>query len=177
MASLGCAEMINEHHPDVIISLGCAGGHGEGIHLGDAVVGVEMAYHDVYCGDDNAYGQVQGMPLCFKSDSTLLAVALGLDTKVVPGLMVTGDWFVDSKEKMREIVNHFPLAKAIDMESAAIAQACYLYHVPFISFRVISDKPLDDDHASQYQNFWETVSNETFSLAKQYIESLLSGDR
>ncbi len=173
-AAVGCTEMIREYKPDIIISMGCAGGHGEGIHIGDVVVSMETAYHDVYCGNTSVYGQMQGMPSRFVSDSTLLNKALLLDAKVIPGLIVTGDWFVDSKEKMKEIVGHFPDAKAVDMESAAIAQTCYLMHVPFISFRIISDKPLEDEHASQYFNFWDTASEETFRIAKQYVESLIN---
>lgn len=176
-AAVGCAEMIRSNNPDVVISIGCAGGSGEGIHIGDVIVSKEVAYHDVYCGDKLAYGQMQGMPSRFVADSVLLKRALQLDAKVVPGLIVTGDWFVDSKEKMREIVSHFPESKAVDMESAAIAQVCYLYHIPFISFRIVSDMPLEDEHASQYFSFWETASEETFHIAKQYVESLMSNNK
>lgn len=176
-AAVGCLEMIRSYNPDVIISMGCAGGSGEGIHIGDVIASKELAYHDVYCGDKLAYGQMQGMPKRFVADSVLLKKALLLDAKVVPGLIVTGDLFVDSKEKMREIVSHFPETKAVDMESAAIAQVCYLYQIPFISFRIVSDMPLEDEHASQYFNFWETASEETFHIAKQYVESLTNNNK
>ena len=92
--------------------------------------------------------------------------------KIHPGLIVTGDWFVDSREKMREIIGHFPDAKAVDMESCAIAQTCYLNKVPFISFRVISDVPLRDTNASQYHNFWDTVADNSFQMTKTFVESL-----
>ena len=173
-AAVGCTEMIREHRPDVIISMGCAGGHGKDIHIGDVIVSEETVYHDVYCGDKLEYGRMQGMPTRFKADSTLLIKALQLNNKVVPGLIVTGDWFVDSREKMREIVDHFPETKAVDMESAAIAHTCHLYNIPFISFRIVSDMPLEDEHASQYFDFWNTASEETFRIAKQYIESLIN---
>lgn len=176
-AAIACVEMIREHHPDVIISMGCAGGYGEDVHIGDVVVSKETAYHDVYCGEKSEYGQMQGMPSRFLADSTLLMKALQLDTKIKPGLIVTGDWFVDSKAKMQEIISHFPDAKAIDMESAAIAHTCHLMQVPFVSFRIISDKPLEDEHASQYFNFWDTASEETFHIAKQYIESLINKNK
>ena len=176
-AAVGCVEMIREHKPDIVISMGCAGGNGKGINIGDVIVSMETAYHDVYCGNKSVYGQMQGLPSRFMADSTLLMKALQLDTKIKAGLIVTGDWFVDSKEKMREIISHFSDAMAVDMESAAIAQTCHLLHVPFISFRIISDKPLEDEHASQYFNFWETASEETFRLAKQYVESLINQNK
>ena len=173
-AALGAQRMINEFHPDVIISSGCAGGNGDDINVQDVVVSTELCYHDVYCGTaiDNTtqYGQVQGMPARFKADPWLLKKSEEL--RVHQGLIVTGDWFVDSKEKMREIIGHFPEAKAVDMESAAIAQACYINKVPFISFRIISDIPLRDTNASQYHDFWNTVAENSFQMTRTFVESL-----
>ena len=178
-AALGAQRMINEFRPDVIISTGCAGGNGDDINIQDVVVSAELAYHDVYCGTaiDNTtqYGQVQGLPVRFQADSFLLRKSKELKVdilKIHPGLIVTGDWFVDSKEKMREIIGHFPDAKAVDMESCAIAQTCYINKVPFISFRVVSDIPLRDTDASQYHDFWNTVADRSFQVTRLYVESL-----
>ena len=177
-AALGAADMISSYKPDVIISSGCAGGHGDDIKVQDVVVSSEIAYHDVYCGEaigHSVYGQVQGLPPRFQADPTLLQKALSLqpsDVSLHAGLIVTGDWFVDTKDKMREIIGHFPEAKAVDMESAAIAQTCYLRHVPFISFRVISDMPLYDTDASQYHDFWSTIADHSFQVTKTFVEQL-----
>ena len=178
-AALGAQRMINEFHPDCIISSGCAGGNGDDINVQDVVISAELCYHDVYCGraidDTTIYGQVQGLPARFQADPYLLNKAINLQTTDIalhPGLMVTGDWFVDSKDKMREIVGHFPEAKAVDMESCAIAQTCYINKVPFISFRVISDVPLRDTDASQYHNFWDTIAEHSFQVTKTFVESL-----
>ena len=178
-AALGAQKMINEFHPDCIISSGCAGGNGDDINIQDIVVSSELCYHDVYCGkaidDTTVYGQVQGLPARYQADPYLLEKAKSLplsDIKLHPGLIVTGDWFVDSKEKMREIIGHFPEAKAIDMESCAIAQTCYINKVPFISFRVVSDIPLRDTDASQYHNFCDTVAANSFMTTKALVESL-----
>ncbi len=180
-AALGAAEMIRQHHPDVIISSGCAGGNGDDINIQDVVVSSQLVYHDVYCGravdDTTIYGQVQGLPARFEADAHLLEVAKSLNLQpstlnLHPGLIVTGDWFVDSREKARSIIELFPEAKAIDMESAAIAQTCYIYKVPFISFRVISDIPLRDTDASQYHDFWNTIADRSFQVTKTFVESL-----
>ena len=179
-AALQTAKMISEYHPDAIISSGCAGGNGDDINVQDVVVSSQLAYHDVYCGEaigKCAYGQVQGLPPRFEVDKNLLLKAFNLnkhlkDISVHPGLIVTGDWFVDTKEKMREIIRHFPEARAVDMESAAIAHTCYIYKVPFISFRVISDIPLRDTNAAMYHNFWDTIAENSFQVTKTFIESL-----
>ena len=178
-AALGAQRMINEFHPDIIISSGCAGGNGDDINVQDIVVSSELCYHDVYCGsaidDTTVYGQVQGLPARYQTDPELLRKAMSLQTegiKIHQGLIVTGDWFVDSKEKAREIVGHFPEAKAIDMESCAIAQTCYINKVKFISFRVVSDIPLRDTDASQYHDFWNTVAEHSFQTTRAFVESL-----
>ena len=179
-AALVAQRMINEFHPDIIISNGCAGGNGDDVNIQDVVVSSELTYHDVYCGraidDTTIYGQVQGLPARYQPDQRLLDEATALDcgVKIHPGLIVTGDWFVDSKEKAREIIGHFPEAKAIDMESCAIAQTCYINNVKFISFRVISDIPLRDTDASQYHDFWDTVAETSFQTTKTYVDQLLA---
>ena len=178
-AALGAQRMINEIHPDIIISSGCAGGNGDDIQIQDVVVSAQLTYHDVYCGkaidDTTIYGQVQGLPARYETSPELLAKATTLDcgVKIHPGLIVTGDWFVDSKEKMREIIAHFPEAKAVDMESCAIAQTCYLNQTPFISFRVVSDIPLRDTDASQYHHFWDSIAEHSFQTTKHFVDSLL----
>ena len=178
-AALGAQKMINEFHPDCIISSGCAGGNGDDINVQDIIVSSELCYHDVYCGkaidDTTVYGQVQGLPARYQADPELLRKAISLPTSNIrlhPGLIVTGDWFVDSKDKMREIIGHFPEAKAVDMESCAIAQTCYINNVKFISFRVVSDIPLRDTDASQYHDFWNTVAENSFQTTRAFVESL-----
>jgi len=190
-AALGAQQLIADEHPDIIISSGCAGGNGDEINIQDVVVSTELAYHDVYCGtaidSSTVYGQVQGLPARFKADPMLLEKAVNSwpqalrhlpsdDLSIAPrlhaGLIVTGDWFVDSREKMRAIISHFPEARAVDMESCAIAHTCYINHVPFISFRVISDIPLRDSDASQYHNFWATIAQRSFQVTRTLVESL-----
>ena len=181
-AALTCLQLIQDFNPDVVISTGCAGGNGEGIHVGDVVVSSQTAYHDVYCGDSmggSVYGQIQGMPPRFDTPALLVDTALSLNGQknedelslpsIHDGLIVTGDWFVDSKDKMRDILSHFPEAKAVEMESAAIAQTCYRMAVPFVSFRVVSDMPMADEHASQYHDFWKNVSTKSFAVTKAYV--------
>lgn len=182
-AALGVQRIINEHHPDCVISSGCAAGHGAGVRVMDIVVSTELAYHDVYCGTaiDNStqYGQVQGLPARFAADPFLLKMSRQLadakhtadgNTAFHHGLIVTGDWFVDTREKMQSIIDKFPEAVAVDMESAAIAHTCYVNNVPFISFRVVSDLPLVDTDAGQYHDFWNTVAAQSFATTRAFAE-------
>ena len=178
-AAIGATELIRRYAPQLVISTGCAGGGQTSMEIQDVVVSSELAYHDVYCGEaigKTVYGQVQGMPARFKSPTHLVEKAMSLNGEVAPtihsGLFVTGDWFVDSQEKMRSIISLFPEAVAVDMESAAIAQTCHVFGVDFISFRVISDIPLKDNKASQYHNFWDTIADNSFETTRRFLEKI-----
>lgn len=173
-AAIGTTEMIHAFKPDAIVSTGCAGGVQTSIAVKEVVVSTETAYHDLYCGDEVEYGQIVGEPARFAADERLVNIAkkLNCGVKINDGLIVTGDWFVNTKEKMQEIMNHFPEALASDMESCAIAHVCYHYNVPFVSFRVISDVPLLDHKAEMYYNFWDTIADNSFNVTKHYLEKL-----
>lgn len=171
-AAVGVSEIIRRYSPDLVVSTGCAGGGRTDMEVMDVVVSTELAYHDVYCGEaigKTVYGQVQGMPARYESPIELVEKAKSVSPRVHAGLIVTGDWFVDSREKMREIVGHFPEAAAVDMESAAIAQTCHIYGIPFISFRVISDIPLKDTNAAMYHDFWSTVGETSFQTTRDFL--------
>ena len=174
-AAIGATMMIEKHHPDVIISSGCAGGADPSLNVGDVVVAMETTYHDAYCGDNCAYGQIMGMPKRYELADKLIAIVqqFGSDCHAITmGLTVSGDWFVDSREKMREIMQHFPEAKAVDMESCSIAQVCYTFGVPFVSFRIISDVPLKDHKAEMYFDFWDRLADGSFEVTRRFVERL-----
>lgn len=173
-AAIGATELINGFAPDVVVSTGVAGGASTSLNVQDVVVSTASCYHDVYCGEDVEYGQIPSLPPHFTTEKRFVDIALGIkgSTRVVPGLIVTGDWFVDSREKMQAIVDKFPDAMAVDMETAAIAHTCFLRHTPFVSFRIISDIPMKDSKASQYFDFWDRLADCSFNVTKSFLEKI-----
>ena len=173
-STIGAVETITRYAPQLVISTGVAGGADVEMNPLEVVVGTHYAYHDLYCGTDVAYGQLPGLPPCFDAAAEMVSRALLIkgETPIHGGLIVSGDWFVDSKEKMRSILEHFPEAKAVDMESCSIAHTCYRYQTPFVSFRIISDVPLKDEKAAQYFDFWERMANGSFAVVSQFVQSL-----
>ncbi len=171
--AVGAVELIDHYDPELVISSGVAGGADPTLNPLDVVVAEACTYHDAYCGQEVAYGQIMGLPARYESRADLVAMALALpvggNARVRSGLTVTGEWFVDSREKMLDILDHFPEAMAVDMESCAIAQVCHLYHTPFISFRIISDVPLKDHKAAQYFDFWNRMAEGSFEVTRQFL--------
>ena len=80
-AAAGTVELIRNFQPDCIISTGVAGGIDSELNVMDVVVSRNIVYHDVWCGEGNAYGQIQGFPTFFQGNDTLYNCALSLDTE------------------------------------------------------------------------------------------------
>ena len=172
-AAAGTVELIRNFAPQCIISTGCAGGIDTCLDVMDVVVSQKLVYHDVWCGE-GSYGQVQGLPAYFEGNETLLqcAASLQTDTKIWSGLICTGDKFITDRSELDTIKEKFSDGLAVDMESTAIAQVAYLYKVPFISFRIISDTPGAKNHSEQYQNFWGEMANRSFKVTETFLASI-----
>lgn len=197
-AAMGSTILIDTFHPDCIISTGCAGGIDQQLQVMDVVVSAELSYHDVDCGVGLGCtrGQVQGLPARFPAAQRYVEVALALNERtgntgtsglsgdssisasssstfrptIHAGLICTGDQFITSPEALAVIKRNFPEALAVDMESAAIAQVCYLQGVPFVSFRVISDTPGAEGHQQQYEGFWEQLADCSFGVTRDFLK-------
>ena len=180
-AAVGTMRLIQEHHPDAILSTGLAGGIDPQLNVMDIFVATQCVYHDVDCGgisEDGpcVLGQVQGLPARYDANPHLLDHALEVPLQEkerrVTGLICTGDQFITDLERQNTIKRHFIDGLACDMESAAIAQTCYLMNVPFISLRIISDTPgRTDDHQLQWADFLASMCDTSFHFVKKYLES------
>lgn len=141
-SATAAAVAISGTHPQVVVSAGSAGGVGVDVRVGDVVAGTEYVYSGA---DARAFGytlgQVPGMPEVYGGDPRLLQAALTTDLPGIPvhaGTMLSGDAFIDA-QTVDAIREAFPHGLSTDMESAALAQTCHLYDVPFLSVRAISD--------------------------------------
>lgn len=172
-AALKTAEVIRDFQPDLVLNSGVAGGLNASLNIGDVVAGQTVCYHDVWCGKPNLKGQIQGLPLIFQSDSKALSV---LDSSVHQGLIISGDQFIQDQEKLLSLKADFPEALAVDMESAAVAQTCYIYKTPFLTIRLISDIPGGAHHQEQYDAFWQTAAEKSFETLKKILSSLTAKD-
>lgn len=173
-AAIGAVELIHAFSPDCIISTGVAGGIDACLKVMDVVASSRIVYHDVWCGDGNEYGQIQGLPLYFEANGQLLQTALGIqsDATIHNGLICTGDKFITDRKELDAIKREFPEGLAVDMESGAIAHVCFLYRIPFISFRIISDTPGVNNHFGQYLNFWGEMADRSFRVTHAFLSAL-----
>ncbi|MBP5327666.1 MAG: 5'-methylthioadenosine/adenosylhomocysteine nucleosidase [Bacteroidales bacterium] len=178
-AAVGTMRLVQEHHPDAVISTGLAGGIDVQMQVMDVLAATQCVYHDVDCGAGLGcvLGQVQGLPERFDADKRLLShtsgVPLAQGERLIKGLICTGDQFITDRVRQNAIKQNFPDGMACDMESAAIAQTCHLLGLPFLSLRVISDTPgRTDNHAQQWEDFLTSMCDRSFHFVKTFLETL-----
>lgn len=165
--------LINDVHPDLVINTGVAGGAAPDIHTLDILVADGVAYHDVWCGPGTVYGAADGFEAILRPESSVISAATEcMPGKLHTGLICSGDRFIDSAREVQGIRKHFPEVKAVDMESASIAQVCVMRGVAFSIIRVISDNPESGDNIAQYNNFWDDAPQTTFAALRMLLERL-----
>ena len=119
-AAAATATAILKFSPDCVINTGSAGGLGQGLKVGDVVIGSETAHHDVdVTAFGYAIGQVPQLPPAFASDHALVtaaerAAAAFPNAAVRRGLIVSGDRFVHSSETVAAIRKNFPDVQAVE---------------------------------------------------------------
>ena len=145
----------------------------DSIYYADSTAKAKREFELWYAGLDKAARKR------YDADQNLLNHALATaelqmpNAKLRTGLICTGDQFITDRERQNAIKQHFIDGLACDMESAAIAQTCYLQKVPFLSLRVISDTPgRTDDHHQQWAGFLASMCDRSFHFVKHFLETL-----
>ncbi|MEI8596554.1 5'-methylthioadenosine/S-adenosylhomocysteine nucleosidase [Photobacterium sp. Hal280] len=172
-AAVGTAILLEIFEPDLVVNTGSAGGFDSSLNVGDVVISTEVRYHDA---DVTAFGyeigQMAQQPAAFQSDEKLMQVAeqaltqLDENTHAVRGLICTGDAFVCSAEQQQRIRTHFPQVIAVEMEAAAIAQACHQFKVPFVVVRAISDVA-DKESPMSFEEFLPLAAKSSSAMVVQ----------
>lgn len=156
-AALCALTMAENYEVSGIINTGIAGGMNPDVKVCDIVISTETAFHDVNASNVEALIQNEYAPFngVYKADEALtrkaeeVCKAMGIDC--FKGRIISGDIFVTDKWLKEMLVEtHAPYA--VDMESAAIGQACFRAGVPFVSVRCISDNA-DDNGAMTFEEF------------------------
>ncbi|MGO5332998.1 5'-methylthioadenosine/adenosylhomocysteine nucleosidase [Enterococcus cecorum] len=176
-ASVTTSLLIQQYGVNMVINTGSAGGIGEGLKVGDVVFSEKLAYFDVdVTGFGYEYGQLPaGMPLYFEASKYIInemkKAAEKTGQQVRSGLIVTGDSFVNSPEKIAEIKSHFPEALACEMEGAAIAQTARQFNIPFLVVRAISDTA-DHQATMSFDEFIDEAGKRSAEMVIEFLNTI-----
>jgi len=163
---------------DAVINTGIAGSLKAEINIGDIVISTDALQHDM---DATGFGYDPGViprmeTSCFQADAALMEAAKAACKEAVPeiqvftGRIVSGDQFISDREVKNRISRRFG-GMCTEMEGAAIAQAAYLNHIPFVIIRAISDKA-DDSATMDYPAFERQAIAHSVALVENFVGRL-----
>ena len=175
-ATIGTTILIENFKPDVIINTGSAGSLKDHFNIGDVVVSTNVTHHDV---DLTAFGYAMGqcaqLPINYSADKHLIGQLKSVleqeNLNYHFGLLCSGDSFVASEHATLKIKKDFPEAIAVDMEASAIAQTCFMFDVPFVVLRAISDGA-NNDSSMTFEEFLPIASKNSSKIILILLENL-----
>lgn len=190
-AAMTTAILLNHFRPRRVLFTGIAGGVNPDLQPGDIVIARQTAHHDYQSitFDRRPTKQTYSLsgkmnPAYFLADSVMLqraqTVARSVAFESVPitkrpptvltGIVVTGDQFISSAEKVAQLRQAFN-ADATEMEGAAVAQVCYQLQVPHLVIRSLSDRA-DDNARADMLTFYQTAARNSAKLVLAIVKGL-----
>ena len=89
------------------------------------------------------------------------------------GDMLSGDNFVTNQDDILDKITNKFIDKnviSVDMESTAVAQCCYIYKVPFVVLRTISDIINEKHQKDSYETVLQVSSKKIAVLLQKLME-------
>ena len=183
-AAVGCALLIQQFNPRCVINTGSAGGINSALKVGDVIISTGLIYHDVDVTAFNyAPGQLPRQPQIFPVDENLIGLAKNSidelkQEKILPdsfnhclGLIGSADSFIHEPERIKKIRSVFPDIDAVEMEGTAIAHCCYLFSVPALVIRALSDVAGTESPVS-FNEFLPVASTNSANIVMRILRKM-----
>jgi len=174
-AATTTALLLDHFAADAVLFTGVAGGLGDGVKVGDVVIGDALLQHDL---DASPIFPRWEVPLTGKSrfaadthwSDALARAAQSSGHRVHRGLIVSGDRFVSTSAESTALRAALPDALAVEMEGAAVAQVCHDFARPFAVMRTVSDRA-DDSAPTDFARFVAEVASD---LTRRIVRAALA---
>ena len=182
-AATTAMHLISDFGVAEILFTGVAGAARPELKVGDVVVGAQLWQHDMdarpllpryeipllglssFASDEKRRDQLLQAATVFLRNDLAIAVSEATraafriqSPKAVEGDIASGDKFFSDRGDLADLLIHLPTIAAVDMESAAVAQVCHEYNVPFTVVRTISDDA-DESAARDFPRFLMQVAS------------------
>ena len=193
-AAIVATLLVSQFDPAALLFSGTAGAIDHRLYPGDVVIGAAVAQHDtgiVTAGGTQRRGLRNTLtgeldPILLPAPDALLtaartaaagltlppaaAAAGGRVPKIIEGVIVTGDMFISDAAKRDELRASLGAA-AVEMEGAAVVQACRMFAVPCLVIRSITDRA-DGQASGNYDLFRAAASQNAAALVAATIARL-----
>jgi adenosylhomocysteine nucleosidase len=165
-----------------ILFTGVAGAGDKSVRVGDIVVAESLVQHDMdasplfprfevpltglthFAADHSLSTRLADAAHAFLDDEFARVIApqekavFGLTRpRVYRGLIASGDQFMDDPAHINRLNVDLPGLVAVEMEGAAVAQACYELNIPCAVMRTISDNA-NENAATDFLRFVKSVA-------------------
>ena len=160
---------IEEFGVKSIIFTGVAGGAREEYNIGDIVISKSLVEHDFDTGDTNDN-------IFYNADEELVSLALSSANEVIEGYSIyvdsiaTGDQFIQDSNKVLSINNRFNIG-AVEMEGASLARVAYLFNIPFVVIRSLSDKA-NGEASVNFAEFLPLASDNSSKIVVEMLKNI-----
>lgn len=193
-AAMAVTVLLVSFKPTEVIFTGIAGALNPALKLGDIVMATQTVQYDFGTlmpeglhnwGMKNPIND-ESNPVFYRADTVLLNAAvkaanvlvltkikIGRKVRnpvIIKGTVVTGDMFVASSIKSKELRDKYN-ADAVEMEGGAVAQVCWQYGVPCLIIRSLSDAA-DENAKKNYDTFINIAATNSANLVMGLIENL-----
>ena len=182
-AATTTAVLLDAFDARALLFTGVAGGLGEGVRVGDIVVGSTLLQHDMNAeplfprwevpltGRSRFDADAGWSARLAEASRTVVATHThAIAAAIHQGLVVSGDRFVATRAESDTLRALLPDALAVEMEGAAVAQVCHDFGRPFGVVRTISDRADDTAHVD-FQRF---VCDVAAPYSRDIVRAVLS---
>lgn len=156
--------LLDKYHVDYVINSGIAGSYNS--KIGSTSISTEVAYYDFIIP---GYGfGVPRQPNPYKPSDDIVNAAKEIykeDKNIQFGKIISGDRFVTDVKDFGEY--DYKNSVAVDMESASVAQVCYLFSTDFLIIRNVSDNL----SAKEYNANESTEPDNCAKIALKFIDN------
>lgn len=150
-AAVTTARIIRDLDPDVIFFTGIAGRLAGDLAIGDIVLGESVLSSEIIAEKDQFFNTPitqSTVPEVFHANRRLLNLSvqpieklkMGGTVKILKGSIITSDSFPQPQALLEQVYKKH--VNAIDMESVAVMQVCWLFKKPCLVVRGVSDDAL-----------------------------------
>lgn len=181
-AAITATLLIQEFAVTDLIFIGTAGALADDLRIGDIVIAKRLVQHDldarpiisrfelpllnrVYVDTDptlNQMAQTAIERILIRGVDKMVGIETVKEFGLAPTLhfgdIASGDQFISSDAKRKEILALLPDVQCVEMEGAAVAQVCLEFSIPFTVIRTISDTA-DHNARVDFNRFINEVAN------------------